>query len=64
MLTLYILFKVDACFILENCHPVFSDKGSVKYTKEVNVMNFFQDFLQEVEDRGMYYHNSTTYLVE
>ncbi|KTF76423.1 hypothetical protein cypCar_00039358, partial [Cyprinus carpio] len=31
---------------------VFSDKGSVKYTKEVNVMNFFQDFLQEVEDCG------------
>ncbi|KAF4114045.1 hypothetical protein G5714_004268 [Onychostoma macrolepis] len=52
--------KVDAGFILENCHPVFSDKGSVKYTKEVNVMNFFQDFLQEVEDRGMYYHNGTT----
>ncbi|XP_056591476.1 uncharacterized protein LOC130410683 [Triplophysa dalaica] len=42
---------VDAGFILENCHPVFSDKGSVKYTKEVNVMNFLQDFLQEVEDR-------------
>uniref|UniRef100_A0A672K884 HECT domain-containing protein n=1 Tax=Sinocyclocheilus grahami TaxID=75366 RepID=A0A672K884_SINGR len=44
--------RVDAAFILENCHPVFSDKGSVKYTKEVNVMNFFQDFLQEVEDCG------------
>uniref|UniRef100_A0A673N3L5 HECT domain-containing protein n=1 Tax=Sinocyclocheilus rhinocerous TaxID=307959 RepID=A0A673N3L5_9TELE len=44
--------KVDAAFILENCHPVFSDKGSAKYTKEVNVMNFFQDFLQEVEDCG------------
>uniref|UniRef100_A0A671RC39 Uncharacterized protein n=1 Tax=Sinocyclocheilus anshuiensis TaxID=1608454 RepID=A0A671RC39_9TELE len=44
--------KVNHCGSYGNCHPVFSDKGSAKYTKEVNVMNFFQDFLQEVEDCG------------
>ncbi|XP_057182422.1 uncharacterized protein LOC130549219 [Triplophysa rosa] len=42
--------RVDAAFILENSHPVFSEKGSVKYSKEINVMNFLQDFLQEIED--------------
>ncbi|XP_057204612.1 uncharacterized protein LOC130563200 isoform X2 [Triplophysa rosa] len=44
--------RVDAAFILENSHPVFSEKGSVKYSKEINVMNFLQDFLQEIEDCG------------
>uniref|UniRef100_A0A672KXG5 HECT domain-containing protein n=1 Tax=Sinocyclocheilus grahami TaxID=75366 RepID=A0A672KXG5_SINGR len=44
--------RVNHCGSYSPYHPVLSDKGSVKYTKEVNVMNFFQDFLQEVEDCG------------
>uniref|UniRef100_A0A8C6SX85 HECT domain-containing protein n=1 Tax=Neogobius melanostomus TaxID=47308 RepID=A0A8C6SX85_9GOBI len=44
-------FQVDAIFIIQKCRPEYSEKGSVRYTREVNVMNFFQDFLQaEVED--------------
>ncbi|XP_076836651.1 uncharacterized protein LOC143482236 isoform X2 [Brachyhypopomus gauderio] len=43
--------KVDAAFILEKCHPDFSEKGSLKYSKEINIMNLFQDFLQEIEDQ-------------
>ncbi|XP_058240303.1 uncharacterized protein LOC131349010 [Hemibagrus wyckioides] len=42
--------RVDAAFVLEKCQPDFSEKGSVKYNKEINIMNFFQDFLQEIED--------------
>uniref|UniRef100_A0A667ZG40 HECT domain-containing protein n=1 Tax=Myripristis murdjan TaxID=586833 RepID=A0A667ZG40_9TELE len=44
---------VDAAFILEKCQPDFSEKGSVKYSREVNIMNFLQDFLQETEDCGI-----------
>ncbi|XP_049447498.1 uncharacterized protein LOC125897975 [Epinephelus fuscoguttatus] len=46
--------KVDAAFILEKCQPDFSEKGSVKYSREVNIMNFLQDFLQKTEDCGMF----------
>ncbi|XP_070845779.1 uncharacterized protein [Chaetodon trifascialis] len=42
--------KVDATFILEKRQPDFSERGSVKYSREVNIMNLFQDFLQETED--------------
>ncbi|XP_076829285.1 uncharacterized protein LOC143475336 isoform X4 [Brachyhypopomus gauderio] len=46
--------KVDAAFILEKCHPDFSEKGSLKYSKEINIMNLFQDFFQEIEDQCMF----------
>ncbi|MED6295333.1 hypothetical protein CHARACLAT_030684, partial [Characodon lateralis] len=42
--------RVDAAVVLERCKPVFSEKGSVKYSREINIVNFFQDFLQDVED--------------
>ncbi|XP_042609898.1 uncharacterized protein LOC109078860 [Cyprinus carpio] len=42
--------KVDAVFILENSRPVFSEIGSAKHRMETNIMNFFQDYLQEIED--------------
>uniref|UniRef100_A0AAV2MI06 Uncharacterized protein n=1 Tax=Knipowitschia caucasica TaxID=637954 RepID=A0AAV2MI06_KNICA len=42
---------VDAAFIIQKCHPEYSEKGSVRYTREVNIMNFFQDFLQDIEDQ-------------
>uniref|UniRef100_A0AAV2KJ29 HECT domain-containing protein n=1 Tax=Knipowitschia caucasica TaxID=637954 RepID=A0AAV2KJ29_KNICA len=57
MLTLLPLFVsgeddgVDAAFIIQKCHPEYSEKGSVRYTREVNIMNFFQDFLQDIEDQ-------------
>ncbi|XP_035986167.1 uncharacterized protein LOC105921034 [Fundulus heteroclitus] len=42
--------RVDAAFVLERCQPRFSEMGSVRYSREVNIMNFFQDFLQNIED--------------
>lgn len=46
---------MDAAFVLESCQPGFSEKGSVKYSREVDIMNFFQDFLQNIEDCGMFH---------
>ncbi|XP_041864788.1 G2/M phase-specific E3 ubiquitin-protein ligase-like [Melanotaenia boesemani] len=40
----------DATFLLERSRPVFSEIGSAKHQKEVKIMNFLQDYLQEIED--------------
>uniref|UniRef100_A0A667ZG06 HECT domain-containing protein n=1 Tax=Myripristis murdjan TaxID=586833 RepID=A0A667ZG06_9TELE len=45
--------KVDAAFLLERSRPVFSEIGSAKHQMEVNIMNFLQDYLQEIEDSGI-----------
>lgn len=45
---------MDAVFILENSRPVFSEIGSAKHRMETNIMNFFQDYLQEIEDSGVF----------
>uniref|UniRef100_A0A1A7YVL2 HECT domain-containing protein n=1 Tax=Iconisemion striatum TaxID=60296 RepID=A0A1A7YVL2_9TELE len=42
--------EVDATFLLEKSRPVFSETGSAKHQKEVKIMNFLQDYLQEIED--------------
>ncbi|XP_063757666.1 uncharacterized protein LOC134876585 [Eleginops maclovinus] len=42
--------KADAAFLLERSRPVFSEMGTAKHQKEVMIMNFFQDYLQELED--------------
>ncbi|CAL8242069.1 unnamed protein product [Merluccius merluccius] len=42
--------EADAAFLLESSRPVFSEIGSAKHQKEVNIMNFLQDYLQETED--------------
>ncbi|KAK1894384.1 Dual specificity protein phosphatase 22 [Dissostichus eleginoides] len=41
--------KPDADFIMMNCQPRFSEKGTSKERTERKVINFLQDFLQEVE---------------
>lgn len=46
--------KADAAFVLESSCPVYSETGSAKHQKEVNIMNFLQDYLQEIEDSGMF----------
>lgn len=46
--------KVDAAFLLERSRPFFSEIGSAKHQMEVNTMNFLQDYLQEIEDSGMF----------
>lgn len=51
---LFFLLKADAAFLLENTCPVYSEIGSAKHQKEVNIMNFLQDYLQEIEDSGMF----------
>ncbi|XP_051794334.1 uncharacterized protein LOC110972585 isoform X2 [Acanthochromis polyacanthus] len=42
--------EADAAFLLENTRPVYSEIGSAKHQKEVHIMNFLQDYLQEIED--------------
>nr|XP_057922723.1 G2/M phase-specific E3 ubiquitin-protein ligase-like [Doryrhamphus excisus] len=42
--------EADAGFLLERCRPVFSEIGSTKHQKEVKIINFLQDYLQEIED--------------
>ncbi|XP_073319588.1 G2/M phase-specific E3 ubiquitin-protein ligase-like [Pagrus major] len=44
--------EADAAFVLESSCPVYSETGSAKHQKEVNIMNFLQDYLQEIEDSG------------
>lgn len=46
--------KVDATFLLESSRPVYSEIGSAKHQKEVHIMNFLQDYLQEIDDSGMF----------
>ncbi|XP_076580269.1 NLR family CARD domain-containing protein 3-like [Chaetodon auriga] len=45
--------QVDAAFLLERSRPVFSEIGSAEHQMEVNIMNFLQDYLQEIEDSGV-----------
>ncbi|XP_048878488.1 uncharacterized protein zgc:112970 isoform X2 [Brienomyrus brachyistius] len=42
--------RVNSTFIMENCKTLFSEKGSVRYSNEICIMNFFQDYLQDIED--------------
>ncbi|RXN13127.1 G2 M phase-specific E3 ubiquitin- ligase-like isoform X1 [Labeo rohita] len=46
--------KADADFIMQNILPKMSEKGSVRETYETAIINFLQDFLQEIESCGMY----------
>ncbi|KAK0133136.1 G2/M phase-specific E3 ubiquitin-protein ligase [Merluccius polli] len=39
--------SVDAAFMLEKFLPSLSEKGSLKHDKEMNIMNFLQDYLQQ-----------------
>ncbi|XP_026141331.1 uncharacterized protein LOC113117120 isoform X2 [Carassius auratus] len=41
--------KADADFIMQNILPKMSEKGSVRETYETAIINFLQDFLQEIE---------------
>uniref|UniRef100_G3PMI2 HECT domain-containing protein n=1 Tax=Gasterosteus aculeatus aculeatus TaxID=481459 RepID=G3PMI2_GASAC len=43
------IIKPDADFIIMNCQPNFSEKGTSKGRTERKIINFLQDFLQEVE---------------
>ncbi|XP_073700515.1 G2/M phase-specific E3 ubiquitin-protein ligase-like [Garra rufa] len=44
--------KPDADFIMMNCQPRYSEKGTSKEASERKVTNFLQDFLQELEVAG------------
>lgn len=43
--------KVDAHYIISNLEPVLSEKGTLKHTKEVEILNYLQDFLNEIEGK-------------
>ncbi|RVE67609.1 hypothetical protein OJAV_G00104750 [Oryzias javanicus] len=42
--------KVDSNYIVSHLAPEMSETGSMKYIKEVKILNYFQDFLIELED--------------
>ncbi|XP_033473333.2 G2/M phase-specific E3 ubiquitin-protein ligase-like isoform X2 [Epinephelus lanceolatus] len=46
------IIKPDANFIMMNCQSQFSEKGTSKERTERKIINFLQDFLQEIEMSG------------
>ncbi|XP_048022561.1 uncharacterized protein LOC125252930 isoform X1 [Megalobrama amblycephala] len=42
-------YKADADFIMQNILPKLSEKGTIRETRETAIINFLQDFLQEIE---------------
>lgn len=42
--------KGDAHYIISNLDPQMSEKGSVKHNKEIAILNYLQDFLNDIED--------------
>lgn len=52
---LYLFFplpKPDAEFLMGCMFPIFSEPGSLKRQKESKIVNFLQDFIQNIEDEG------------
>jgi len=43
---------VNVDFLLLALSPDFSEEGSVRRQREMRIINFLQDFLQKLEDRG------------
>uniref|UniRef100_A0A672GLR6 HECT domain-containing protein n=1 Tax=Salarias fasciatus TaxID=181472 RepID=A0A672GLR6_SALFA len=46
------IIKPDADFIMMNCKPTYSEKGTSKERMERKIINFLQDFLEEIEISG------------
>uniref|UniRef100_A0A669B349 HECT domain-containing protein n=1 Tax=Oreochromis niloticus TaxID=8128 RepID=A0A669B349_ORENI len=46
------ILKPDADFIMMSCQPHFSEKGTSRERTERKIINFLQDFLQEIEASG------------
>ncbi|XP_075322562.1 uncharacterized protein LOC142380530 [Odontesthes bonariensis] len=44
----------DADYIMSIIVPDMSVKGSMRHTKETAILNFLQDFLQELQDTGLF----------
>ncbi|XP_041834217.1 G2/M phase-specific E3 ubiquitin-protein ligase-like [Melanotaenia boesemani] len=45
------IIKPDADFMMMNCKPQFSEKGTSKERTERKIINFLQDYLQELDIR-------------
>lgn len=43
---------MDADFLVKSVSPVFSENGTVRRQRELRVVNFLQDFVQDMEDEG------------
>ncbi|XP_072558768.1 G2/M phase-specific E3 ubiquitin-protein ligase-like isoform X2 [Paramormyrops kingsleyae] len=42
--------KMDSDFLVKSLSPVFSEKGTMRHQRESKVVNFLQDFIQDLED--------------
>nr|XP_054594265.1 uncharacterized protein LOC129161649 isoform X2 [Nothobranchius furzeri] len=43
--------KVDADFLVQSLSPVFSESGTMKRQRENRIVNFLQDFVQDMDDQ-------------
>lgn len=47
-----LFFQPDADYILSNVAPEMSERGTSRASVESKIINYFQDFLQEIECGG------------
>lgn len=43
---------MDADFLMKSLSPSFSETGTMRRARESKVVNFLQDYLQDMEDEG------------
>lgn len=43
---------MDADFLVKSLSPVFSEKGTMRRQRESKVVNFLQDYVQDIDDDG------------
>jgi len=54
MIVIFVVFQVDSHYIVSHLVPQMSESGTLKHTKEVQILNHFQDFLMELEGKFVF----------
>lgn len=54
MFVIFVVFQVDSHYIVSHLAPQMSESGTLKHTKEVQILNNFQDFLMELEGKFVF----------
>ena len=47
-----LLLQVDADFLIRSLAPTFSDVGTMRRQRELKLVNYLQDLMNEFEDKG------------